>query len=145
MIVERDPFLLPRVNSSCHCFGRMRRFNCLKAWVTRTKAHHIFTANSGVPRLIARSVVTSYDAWKHFTHKSILRIIVKYTKHRNSAHRQHFVFVGLAEVGSFSWTSICTRNQRKRPYHGIFIEWILWHSDFLRNNGAQFFPRNLKI
>ena len=45
----------------------------------RTRAHNIFTANSGVPRAIARSIVTPYDAWKHFIHQSILRIIVKYT------------------------------------------------------------------
>ena len=45
----------------------------------RTRTHNIFTANSGVPIAIARSIVTPYDAWKHFIHQSILRIIVKYT------------------------------------------------------------------
>ena len=44
----------------------------------KVTTHNIFTATFGVSRAIT-SIVSPYDAWKHFIHKNILKIIVKYT------------------------------------------------------------------
>jgi len=39
-----------------------------------------FAASRGNSRSIGRYFVTTRNAWKHFIHKHILRIAVKYTK-----------------------------------------------------------------
>ena len=78
---EQDNLMLPQTTtlSSNQVLGRngalWERFS---STVTgRIREHNIFTLSSGVPRAIARSIVTPYDAWKHFIHESILRNIVK--------------------------------------------------------------------
>ena len=80
---EQDNLMLPQTTtlSPNQMLGRngalWERFS---SRVTgRIRAHNIFTASSGVPRAIAKSIETPYDAWKHFIHESILRNIVKYT------------------------------------------------------------------
>ena len=47
--------------------------------VGRVRAHNVFTASPGVPRAVARCIVTPYHAWKNFIHENILRKIIQYT------------------------------------------------------------------
>ena len=45
----------------------------------RVRAHNVFTASPGVPRAVARCIVTPYDAWKIIIRESILQKIIQYT------------------------------------------------------------------